>query len=71
MHVKRLFHVIVKHWLATETSVDCQPRNIGRTCGLPHHRTEILYFIFSCFVDFERGTFESDCILFLAHLWYM
>lgn len=43
MHVKRPFHVIVKHTIATETSGDYQPGNTGLLCGPSTHRTEIFY----------------------------
>lgn len=58
MHVKRPFHVIVKHMMATETSANYQPGNMGLLCGLSTHRTEIftlfiylLFFIFSRFQE--------------------
>lgn len=40
MHVKQLFHVIVKHTMATETSTDYQPGNIGPLGALSTHRAQ-------------------------------
>ena len=55
MHVKRPFHVIVKHTMATETSGDYQPGNTGPLCGPSTHRTEMFSEIFTCFRRLRRN----------------
>lgn len=49
MHVRQLFHVIVKHTMATETSTDYQPGNMGLLCALSTHRTQTFNVTFSPF----------------------
>lgn len=49
MYVRQLFHVIVKHTMATETSADYQPGNMGLLYALSTHRTQTLNVTFSPF----------------------
>lgn len=62
---KRPFHVIVKHMMATETSGDCQPGNVGLRCGVSTHRTEIFCVCFSTIL--EKIASETECILSKTH----
>lgn len=68
MHVKRPFHVIAKHMMATETSVDYQPGNKCLLCGLSTHRTEIFSVIFSCFSRFQENHTSNRIHFILTHL---
>lgn len=49
---KQLFHVIVKHTMATETSADYQPGNIGPLGALSTHRAQNFQHDF--FLHFQK-----------------
>lgn len=55
MHVKQLFHVIVKHAMATETSADYQPGNIGPLGALSTHRAQNFQHDFFSFFKTTDG----------------
>lgn len=60
MHVKRPFHVIVKHMMATETSAEYLPGNKGLLCGLSTHRTQVFDILRSSFFEDLRRTREKE-----------